>query len=218
MVEAAAASLRQRDAAHMAKYTTTHSTYGPITSYEVGQYVLIEYPNIMRTGPENKLLPILKGPARIIKKSDESRYTVEDLVTRRAKDYHISALRPYNMDLELQKAPLFYAIRDHHNHYLVDRITAHKGKPSSKSKMSFLVHWVGYDNPTWERWKQVARTLALYTYLKNHPDTALQNITPNLELEDLVIDNRDSDGIIYHTADTATITSEDYLPENPLVV
>ena len=86
----------------------------------------------MRSRPENKLLPTLKGPAKVIAKADNSRYKVEDLVTRRAKDYHISALRPYNMDLDLQRAPLFYAIRDHTDHFLVEKITAHRGKPSSK--------------------------------------------------------------------------------------
>ena len=163
--------------------------YGPITSFKVGQYVLIEYPNIMRSGPENKLLPTLKGPAKVIAKADNSRYKVEDLVTRRAKDYHISALRPYNMDLDLQRAPLFYAIRDHTDHFLVEKITAHKGKPSSKSRMTFQVHWVGYSEPTWEPWNKISRTLALYQYLKNHAIKALQKITPNVEVEDIVMND-----------------------------
>ena len=216
LIEAAAESLRKRDKQHLSQKTNNHQLYGPITSFEVDQFVLVEYPNIMRTGPENKLLPTLKGPAKIIRKSDESRYTVEDLVTRRAKDYHVSALRPYNMDLELQKAPLFYAIRDHSNHYMVDKITAHKGKPSSKTKLSFQVHWIGYEEPTWEPWKQVARTLALYQYLKNHPDPAMQKITPNLEIEDIVLDDQNIDNSIENGVDPATISTNDYLTDIPL--
>ena len=75
------------------------------------------------------------------------------------------------MDLELQEAPVFYAIRDHSNHYMVDKITAHKGKSSSKTKFSFQVHCIGCEELTWEPWKQVGRTLALYQYLKYHPES-----------------------------------------------
>ena len=120
------------------------------------------------------------------------------------------------MDLELQKAPLFYAIRDHSNHYMVDKITAHKGKPSSKTKLSFQVHWIGYEEPTWEPWKQVARTLALYQYLKNHPDPAMQRITPNLEIEDIVLDDQNIDNSIENGVDPATISTNDYLTDIPL--
>ena len=214
LVAAAAASLQKRDTAHIARHVSQHISYGPITSFKVGQYVLIEYPNIMRSGPENKLLPTLKGPAKIIAKADNSRYKVEDLVTRRAKDYHISALRPYNMDLDLQRAPLFYAIRDHTDHFLVEKITAHKGKPSSKSRMTFQVHWVGYSEPTWEPWNKISRTLALYQYLKNHAIKALQKITPNLEVEDIVIN--DSTNSSNEIIDTQTITSADYLHDETL--
>ena len=213
LVEAAAASLRKRDKIHMAKQAKTHQNHGSITSFGVGQLVLIEYPNIMRTGPENKLLPTLKGPAKIIEKLDESRYRIEDLVTRRAKDYHVSALRPYNMDLEVQKAPLFYAIRDHNDHFLVEKITAHRGKPSSKSKMSFQVYWTGYSDPTWEPWNKVSRTLALFQYLKNHADKALRKITPNVEIEDIAIDHSVQE---IEQTDPKTITSADYLRNDPL--
>ena len=188
LVEAAAASLRKRDKRHMQQYAAAHADHGPLTSFEVGQYVLIEYPNIIRTGStENKLLPVLKGPAKVIRKLDDSRYRVEDLVTRRAKDYHVSTLRPYFMDLELQKAPLFYAIRDHHDYYVVERITAHRGNPRSKSKMQFQVYWTGYEEPTWEPWNKVSKTLALYQYLRNHRNASLRKITPDLDLEEVTI-------------------------------
>ena len=62
----------------------------------------------MQTGPENKLLPTLKGPARIIEKLNDSRYRIEDLVTRRAKDYHVSAII---MDLEEREAPHSFSTR-----------------------------------------------------------------------------------------------------------
>ena len=62
----------------------------------------------------------------------------------------------------------------------------------------------------------MARTLALYNYLKHHPDVAMQRITPNLEIEDLVVHNHDSNAAVNTTADTASITSSDYLPNEPL--
>jgi len=51
LIETAAESLRKRDKQHLSQKTNNHQLYGPITSFEVDQFVLVEYPNIMRTGP-----------------------------------------------------------------------------------------------------------------------------------------------------------------------
>ena len=57
-------SLRKRDKQHLPQKTNNYQLYGQITSFEVDQFVLVEYPNIMRTDPENILLSTLKGPAK----------------------------------------------------------------------------------------------------------------------------------------------------------
>ena len=62
----------------------------------------------------------------------------------------------------------------------------------------------------------MARTPALYNYLKAHPDTAMQRITPNLEAEDLVVHIHNSDDVVNTTPNTLSVTSSDYLPEDPL--
>jgi len=80
--------------------------------------------------------------------------------------------------------------------------------------MTFQVHWVGYSEPTWEPWNKISRTLALYQYLKNHALKALQKITPNLEVEDIVIN--DSTNSSNEIIDTQTITSADYLHDETL--
>ena len=63
--------------------------------------------------------------------------------------------------------PLYAAKRDDHQ-YTVEKIIKHRGVPTNKTKMSFLVRWAGYgsDTDTWEPWKELRTVEALHTYLR----------------------------------------------------
>ena len=79
--------------------------------------------------------------------------------------------------------------------------------------MSFQVYWIGSSKPTWEPWNTILRTLALFQYLKNYANKALWKITPNVEIEDIVLENSVPE---IEQTDPKTITSADNLRNAPL--
>ena len=80
------------------------------------------------------------------------RYTLFNLLTGREKDYHVRRLHEYHYDPQTLN-PLLAACKDDGSIYPVDSITKMRGNPEGrKDGLSFLVHWVGFDTPTWEPW------------------------------------------------------------------
>ncbi len=94
--------------------------------------------------------------------------------------------------------PLEYALKDNGTMYQVERISKHKGDPKkNKSNLYFLVHWLGYDETTWEPWVHVRRTAQLHDYLRNHSSKAIRDLLPqNFNVENYVFsdeeDNNDT--------------------------
>lgn len=58
--------------------------------------------------------------------------------------------------------------------YSVDKITDFQGdRNGPKSSLSFLVHWVGADEPTWEPWNNLKDTVAMRVFLRKSQMTEL---------------------------------------------
>lgn len=165
---------------NLQKHDEVHMRTEPIslTEFPLNTYVLVEHRhNSLRKGPSSKLLPYLKGPLRVIN-SNGSKYTLQDIVTKRNKDYHVSRIREFNFDPATQD-PLTYALRDDHQWYAVDKISHMRGDPKGlKSKLAFKVHWVGEEKPTWEPWKSIRRTKQLHDFLTNHDRPAVRELLP----------------------------------------
>ena len=69
-------------------------------SFNVGDYVLVAYPDTMYTGkgkPPTKLMPIRKGPMKVLEQEKDA-YTVLDIVSRRTQVVHVSRLYPFFYD------------------------------------------------------------------------------------------------------------------------
>jgi hypothetical protein len=114
---------------------------------------------------------------RVLSKID-NQYTLQDITTMRSYEYHIKNLRVFNFDPTTQN-PLTYALKDDGTMYQVDYISKHKGDPSkAKSQLMFQVHWVGYDDPTWEPWSHVRRNIRLHEYLRTHKTKAVRDLLP----------------------------------------
>jgi hypothetical protein len=172
ILDIARQNLTEKDEIHMKTYPTERS------DFEIGSYVLVEHrQNSLRRGPRSKLLPFLKGPMRVIAKNDNT-YTLQDIVNMRQYDYHITNLRVFDFDPNIQN-PLTYALKDDGSMYQVERVSKHKGDPKkSKTQLLFLVHWVGYEEPTWEPWSNIRRTAKLHEYISNHTKPAVRNLLP----------------------------------------
>ena len=184
IIEVARKNLQAKDNIHMLTYPTARDVY------EVNSYVLVEYRNsTLRRGPKSKLLPFLKGPLRVTG-STGSKYLLQDLVTMRISPYHVSKIRQFRFDPTTQD-PLLYALKDDGHAYAIDHISAIKGNPKgSKKQLTFLVHWKGYEQATWEPWEQLRRTRALHEFLKQHKSKVVKDLVPKNYISE--IPNQDS--------------------------
>ena len=50
----------------------------------------------------------------------------------------------------------------------VESINGHLGNPNWKTRMTFKVKWMGYDQETWEPWDNLKSNVILHEYLKDH--------------------------------------------------
>ena len=114
---------------------------------------------------------------RVIAKFDNT-YTLQDIVNMRQYDYHVKNLRSFDFDPSTQN-PLTYSLKDDGTMYQVEQISKHKGDlKKGKFNLRFLVHWVGYNDKTWEPWSHVRRNVKLHDYLRNHSIKAIRNLLP----------------------------------------
>ncbi len=140
------------------------------TTYAVGEYVLLGYPESSFTGsrrPPTKLLPYRKGPMKITDvKGDE--YELLDLVSRQSHSVHVSRVYPFWYD-DTRIDPENIALRDAEE-YVVDRIVDDTIDDRPKKQWTFKVHWKDYDESedTWASWDDLKDVEALHIYLREH--------------------------------------------------
>jgi hypothetical protein len=155
------------------------------TEFPIDSYVLVEHVGgTLRRGPKSKLFPFLKGPMKVISVNGD-KYNLRNLITRKEKDYHVSRLREYLYDPETI-SPLKVACKDDNSVHPVEYIERMRGRPNDKKeKLQFLVHWIDDKTPTWEPWKNVRSTFALYYFLSNQEDQRFHRMIPkNIRYED----------------------------------
>jgi hypothetical protein len=147
---------RKRDEKHM-------STQGPVTEFPINSYVLIQYEN-KEHRPPSKLHTLRKGPMKVVN-SVGSRYTVQNLVTFKLEDYHVTNLRPFVYD-PTRTDPRLVANADQKVSD-IEAIVAHRGQVKRKSSMQFKVRWAGLgeEGDTWEPWSSLRTNHFLFLYL-----------------------------------------------------
>lgn len=145
------------------KHDTYHlSGFDPdFTEYPINSYVLLNPPE----GNRPKLSPRKKGPYRVVNFVG-SKYTLQDLLTSKNFDVHISKLSPFNYD-ETRTDPKTIAMDDAQE-FLIESIISHRGDRSRRSSMEFLVKWQGYsdDANSWEPYSGLRDTDQLLAYLR----------------------------------------------------
>ena len=155
------------------KHDSHHlSSFDPnFTEYPINSYVLLTPPE----GNRPKLSPRLKGPYRVVNFVG-SKYTLQDLITSKNFDIHISKLSPFNFD-ETRIDPKMIAMDDAQE-FLIDSIISHRGDKTRRGTMEFLVKWQGYsdDANTWEPYSNLRDTDQLLAYLRVHK---LKSLIPN---------------------------------------
>ena len=63
--------------------------------FPINSYVMAKYENHHEHRPPTKLHPIKKGPFRVVNYTG-SIYTVQNLVTMKNEDYHVTNLEPFS--------------------------------------------------------------------------------------------------------------------------
>lgn len=172
--------------ANLTRHAEIHMQTEPInpTEFPINSYVLVEHRhNSLRKGPKSKLLPYRKGPMRVVNSSG-SKYVLQDLVTKRNKDYHVKRLVPFNFDPEVQD-PMKFALKDETDMFEIEKITHIRGNPSGlKKNLQFKVHWKNQSQATMEPWRVVRNTVALNNFLRNHRKEEVRQLLPNnVEIE-----------------------------------
>jgi transposase InsO family protein len=173
-IEAAQNNQLKKDTDHIAKFDSRR------TEFPIGSYVLLSYPSSSsKGGPPSKLNTNLKGPMKVIK-CIGSKYIVENLVTNRTENCHITQLRTFYYDPD-KTDPFDAAIRDQFA-TVVDKIINHKPikdsyKNQKVSEMSFTVRWKNFSSD-YDRelpWKELRNNPALHQYLA---DSGLYALIP----------------------------------------
>ncbi len=79
------------------------------------------------------------------------KYSIQDLLTHKVIDTHVSNLIEFRYDSSEALRPLEVAARNA-GEFFVERISNHKGLTSRKTEMEFLVSWKGYSSEadSWE--------------------------------------------------------------------
>jgi len=178
IIQIAEQYLRKRDRAHMS------SRVGTPTEFAIGSYVLAEHrTNALRSGPASKLLPAKAGPFQVLRKLTEGMYTLRDLLTEKAKDFHGSKLTKFRYD-ERTAPPIYAAATDTFDQYVIDHIIEMRGAPRGrKANISFKVRWAGLpeSKDTWLSWKDGHTTTAVQIFLSQHTDPEVKRLAnPNL--------------------------------------
>ena len=148
------------------------------SAFEVGDYVLVSYPDTMYTGkgkPPTKLMPIRKGPMKVVEISKDA-YTVLDIVSRRTNVVHISRLYPFFYD-DTRIDPENIALRDSEEYVVESILDDTIDQKIPKKQWQFRVRWKGYDEEedTWNSWDSLKHVEAMHVYLRK---AGLQQYNP----------------------------------------
>ena len=132
-----------------------------------GTLVLVSY----HDQPPDKLTTHWRGPV-VIQRVEGQTYYCQNLLTLAINPFFhlITRLKRFKSSADCTKEDnIALAARDN-DERPVDKITAHRGDPTIRQNMEFLVHWVG-DEPgeeQWEPWDVVKKLEKLDDYIKLH--------------------------------------------------
>ena len=135
-----------------------------LTTFPDNSYVLVEYFD----NPPSKLHPRLQGPYRVVNHIG-SRYSLQNLVTDIISDFHVTRLRPYLYDEDLDEDPKATANRDEQM-FTVEKILEHTGSIKNRKELYFKVRWLGYTEK-YDKWlpvKDLRHNSILHAYLEKN--------------------------------------------------
>ena len=155
LIERARSVLQIKDNSHMNSDTFKR------TEFAINSYVLVQYENSEHR-PPTKLDTRWRGPLQVVSREGDI-YTLLNLVNNKLEDFHIKNIKQFYYD-PIHTDPRIVANKDY-KFFDVEAILKHRGK-INRSSMEFLVKWTGYNETTWEPYKNVRDNIILHNYLK----------------------------------------------------
>ncbi len=157
LIKVAQEKQHKHDTHHLSSFDSNYA------EFSINSYVLLIPPEGNRT----KLLTTRKGPYQLINFVG-SKYVIQDLMTGRNFDTHLSNLVPFNYD-DTRTDPVEVAMHDQQE-FLVELIISHRGDPTRHKSMEFLVKWTGYpdDSKSWEPFKNLRDNEQAIEYMNNN--------------------------------------------------
>ncbi len=165
LIKVAQETQHKHDSHHM-------STFDPdFTEFPVNSYVLLDHP----AGERAKLHMKKRGPFQVVNIVG-SKYTIQDLLTGKNFDTHISNLSPFNFDTS-RVDPKEVAMHDSQE-FVIDSVLDHRGDRTRRKTMEFKVRWLGYtpEYDSWEPYSALRDTDQLLEYLRIN---RLKSLIPN---------------------------------------
>jgi hypothetical protein len=137
--------------------------------FPVNSYVLLKPPD----GAREKLQMPKAGPY-IVVGINRDKHSIQDLLTHKITDTHVSNLCEFRYDPSSNMNPVEVAARNA-GELFIDRISEHI--TSKRMNMEFLVSWKGYsaNDDTWEPYKTVCKIQAFVDYCYANRLTSLVN-------------------------------------------
>jgi hypothetical protein len=128
--------------------------------FPVNSYVLLKPPDRAR---EELRMP-KAGPYIVVGISGD-KYSIQDLLTHKVIDTHVSNLSEFRYDSSSCLDPIEVAARNA-GEFFIDRIYEHRETTTKHLNMEFLVSWKGcsQQDDTWEPYKAVCKTQAFVDY------------------------------------------------------
>jgi hypothetical protein len=117
------------------------------------------------------------GPYIVVGVSGD-KYSIQDLLTHKTTDTHVSNLCEFRYDPSSSLEPVEVAARNA-GEFFIDRIYDHRGTTTKRLSMEFLVSWKGYSqkDDTWKPYKAVCKTQAFVDYCYANKLKSLVNKT-----------------------------------------
>ncbi len=110
--------------------------------FPVNSYVLLKPPD----GAREKLRKPKAGPYIVVEISGD-KYSIQDLLTHKITDTHVSKLSEFRHDSSSGMDPVEVAARNA-GEFFIDRISEHRRTTQRRLNMEFLVSWKSYSQKT----------------------------------------------------------------------